>query len=168
MAPYRGEEHRQGCSCQIAKFWWCQPIPCAPHPAGIGLALVAALKGYRCIIVLPEKMSMEKVRALYGFTPQPGNISFLPFFPFLPSSQPLPPWSPLKANHPLPQLLFRKLPLEGKKAACGGLVAVWCQKCSWESQTQCVGAGDRAGSAACEAQQERQAGLPCQSCSLPL
>lgn len=27
---------------------------------GIGLALVSALKGYRCIIVMPEKMSREK------------------------------------------------------------------------------------------------------------
>ena len=29
---------------------------------GIGLALTSAVKGYRCIIVLPEKMSQEKVR----------------------------------------------------------------------------------------------------------
>lgn len=32
---------------------------------GIGLALVAAVKGYRCIIVMPEKMSREKVSVYF-------------------------------------------------------------------------------------------------------
>lgn len=31
---------------------------------GIGLALACAVKGYRCVIVMPEKMSMEKVNVL--------------------------------------------------------------------------------------------------------
>ena len=32
------------------------------HPIGLGLALTSAVKGYRCIICLPEKMSNEKVQ----------------------------------------------------------------------------------------------------------
>ncbi|GAA5861353.1 hypothetical protein JCM8547_006102 [Rhodosporidiobolus lusitaniae] len=31
---------------------------------GIGLALVAAVKGYKCVIVMPEKMSVEKANTL--------------------------------------------------------------------------------------------------------
>lgn len=34
---------------------------------GVGLAVVAAVKGYRCIFVLPDKMSAEKIRLLKAY-----------------------------------------------------------------------------------------------------
>ncbi len=34
---------------------------------GMGLALVAALRGYQCVFVMPDKMSQEKVAALRAF-----------------------------------------------------------------------------------------------------
>lgn len=35
--------------------------------AGIGIALTAAVKGYRCIITLPERMSIEKASSFFLF-----------------------------------------------------------------------------------------------------
>src|SRR5262245_12953810 len=37
---------------------------------GVGLAMVAAVKGYRCIFVLPDKMSAEKLALLRGYGPE--------------------------------------------------------------------------------------------------
>lgn len=34
---------------------------------GVGLAMAAAIKGYRCTFVMPDKMSMEKVRLLKAY-----------------------------------------------------------------------------------------------------
>lgn len=34
---------------------------------GVGLALVAAVKGYRCVFVIPDKMSSEKIRLLRAY-----------------------------------------------------------------------------------------------------
>ena len=34
---------------------------------GLGLAMVAAVKGYKCVFTMPDKMSLEKVNMLKGF-----------------------------------------------------------------------------------------------------
>ena len=37
---------------------------------GVGLAIAAAIKGYKCVFVLPDKMSEEKIRNLRSFGAQ--------------------------------------------------------------------------------------------------
>src|SRR4030088_1538848 len=50
---------------------WLRPggtiIEATAGNTGLGLALVAAVKGYRCIFVLPDKMSNEKIAILKGY-----------------------------------------------------------------------------------------------------
>jgi cystathionine beta-synthase len=50
---------------------WLRPggtiIEATAGNTGVGLALAAAVKGYRCIFVLPDKMSSEKVRLLKAY-----------------------------------------------------------------------------------------------------
>src|SRR5438046_3062432 len=50
---------------------WLQPggtiIEATAGNTGLGLAMVAAVKGYRCIFVLPDKMSGDKIRLLKAY-----------------------------------------------------------------------------------------------------
>src|SRR5689334_10807976 len=50
---------------------WLRPggtiIEATAGNTGVGLALAAAVKGYRCIFVLPDKMSGEKIRLLRAY-----------------------------------------------------------------------------------------------------
>src|ERR1044071_4834234 len=50
---------------------WLRPggtiIEATAGNTGVGLAMVAAVKGYRCIFVLPDKMSSEKILLLKAY-----------------------------------------------------------------------------------------------------
>src|SRR5438874_13764964 len=50
---------------------WLRPggtiIEATAGNTGVGMAMIAAVKGYRCIFVLPDKMSAEKIRLLKAY-----------------------------------------------------------------------------------------------------
>ncbi len=50
---------------------WLRPggtiIEATAGNTGLGLAMIAAVKGYRCIFVLPDKMSADKIRLLKAY-----------------------------------------------------------------------------------------------------
>src|SRR5580693_675515 len=56
---------------EAEKRGWLRPggtiIEATAGNTGVGLALAAAVKGYRCIFVLPDKMSVEKIRLLKAY-----------------------------------------------------------------------------------------------------
>jgi len=42
-------------------------VECTSGNTGMGLAIAAAVRGYKCIFVMPDKMSAEKIRNLRAF-----------------------------------------------------------------------------------------------------
>src|SRR4051794_24710227 len=60
-----------GMIAEAERRGWLEPggtiVEATAGNTGVGLALAAAVKGYRCIFVLPDKMSGEKVRLLKAY-----------------------------------------------------------------------------------------------------
>src|SRR5437588_669618 len=58
---------------------WLRPggtiIEATAGNTGVGLAMIAAVKGYRCIFVLPDKMSSEKIPLLKAYDPEGSVLS---------------------------------------------------------------------------------------------
>ena len=56
---------------EAERLGWLRPggtiIEATAGNTGVGLALAASVKGYRCIFVLPDKMSGEKIRLLKAY-----------------------------------------------------------------------------------------------------
>src|SRR5207248_8997774 len=56
---------------------WLRPggtsIEATAGNTGVGLAIAAALKGYRCIFVLPDRTSGEKIRLLKAYAAEAGS-----------------------------------------------------------------------------------------------
>src|SRR5262245_7828055 len=56
---------------EAERHGWLQPggtiIEATAGNTGVGLAMVAAVKGYRCIFVLPDKMAAEKIALLKAY-----------------------------------------------------------------------------------------------------
>ena len=56
---------------EAERHGWLRPggtiIEATAGNTGVGLAMAAAVKGYRCIFVLPDKMSGEKIRLLKAY-----------------------------------------------------------------------------------------------------
>src|SRR3989442_319577 len=60
-----------GMNAEAERRGWLRPggtiIEATAGNTGVGLAMVAAVKGYRCIFVLPDKMSSEKILLLKAY-----------------------------------------------------------------------------------------------------
>jgi len=66
QGPGRDRDDRRGRASRLARRGGTI-IEATAGNTGVGLAMAAAIKGYRCIFVLPDKMSDEKIRLLAAY-----------------------------------------------------------------------------------------------------